>query len=122
MSLPITALNPDYSRRRKERRYSVQPTGNYTVGGDIFDFSTVLNPNFFGDVNLSNVPGFDEVSFELPGGYTAQMVPGGGTTLATAWLLKVFSAAGTELLAAAYPAALLATPIIMIVSQRAWAN
>ena len=122
MSLPITALNPDYSRRRKNRRYSVQPTGNYTTGGDILDFSTVLNPNFFGDVNIANIPGFDEVSFELPGGYTAQMVPGSGSTLATAWQLEIFSAAGVQLAAAAYPAALLATPIIMVVSQKAWAN
>jgi hypothetical protein len=122
MSLPITALEPDYSRRRKNRRYSVQPTGNYVANGDVLDFSTILNPNFFGDVNLSNVPAFGEVSFEVPDGYKVQMVPAGGTTLATSWLLEFFTTAGVQLAAGAYPAALLATPIIMVVSQRAWAN
>lgn len=122
MSLPITALTPDYSRRRKNRRYTMQATGAYVTGGDVIDFSTILNPGFFGDVFLGNVPGYDEVSFELPGGYDAQLVAGTGTTLATAWKLQIFASGGAELAAAAYPASLLATPIIMIVSQRAWAN
>jgi hypothetical protein len=122
MSLPITALTPDYSRRRKNRRYAAQATGVYVALGDAIDFSTILNPGFLGDVNLGTVPTFDELSCVLPGGYDAQFVPGTGTTLATAWKLQVFASGGAELAAGAYPAVLLATPILIVVTQRAWAN
>lgn len=123
MPLPLTALNPDYSRRRKKRRFAVTASGSYPTGGDPVDFSTILNPGFIGDTNPSNVPTFEQLSAEVPGGYTYQFVPGTGTTLALAWKLKLFSAAGTELTAAAYPAGLTGAGTILInVDQPAWAN
>lgn len=123
MPVPLTALVPDYTRRRKNRRYNAQATGNYTAGGDPVDFSNIANPGYLGDVNMATVPLLDQLSaMNIPAGYDVQFVPGTGTTLATAWKAQVFASGGTELAAAAYPAALLANPFVIVISQPAWAT
>lgn len=121
MALPLTALQPDYSRRRRTRRYSTLATGNYVTGGVALDLSTILNPHFYGDVFMGTIPLLEQLSVEMPAGYTAMFVPGTDqTSLATAWKLKIFTAPDTELAAAAFPASLLADSIFINVDQPAW--
>lgn len=111
MALPLTALRPDYTRRRKINRLKSTPTGNYVTGGVPFDLSSIANPNWFPNVGFGSVPNIDDITVtKVPGGYTAEIVSSGvgSPTLATAYLMKVYTTAGTELAAAAFPAALLA--------------
>lgn len=123
MSLPLTAITPDYTRRRSIRRMSVIPASTYPTGGDPIDFTAIANPNFEGNFTPGTVPTITQMQLEnVPGGYDYQFVAGTGTTLATAWKVKFFTTAGTELAAGAYPAALLGANITLIVSQPAWAS
>ncbi len=108
MPFILTALKNDHTRRTNIRRIKVVPIGNY-ASPDPLDLTAVLNPNFFSLAFPTSVPAIDQVELvNIPGGYDYQIVPGAGATLATALALKFFSTAGTEIAAAAYPAALLA--------------
>lgn len=94
------------SRRRKRIRVNIVATGNYVTGGDTLDLTATTNPNFLNAAGFASLPTDNEIVY-LPGGYSAEFVP--GTTLANG-KIKVYSAAGTELAAAAYPAVLLGAP------------
>lgn len=106
MLTPVTT-DKDVTRRRKVLEIAVTPSGVYTPGGDTLDFTTTTNPKFFSNGKVAAMPKSYNV-LNCPAGYTAELIA--GTTLKN-WKLKVFSAAGQELGAAAYPAALLADPI-----------
>lgn len=111
MALPLTAMQPDYSRRRKNNRLKSTPTGNYVTGGVPFDLSTIANPNWHPNIGFGPIPNIDDIHVvKVPAGYTAEVVSSGvgSPTLATAFLLKVYTTAATELAAAAFPAGLLA--------------
>lgn len=76
---------------------SMRLTGNYVVGGDIMDFTT-LNPA------LPNNNPVLFVDLPVPFGYANEVIP--GLTQAGA-KIKFYSSENVELLAAAYPAGLL---------------
>jgi hypothetical protein len=89
MSLALTVQAVHHQLRTKQLYLIATPTGNY-VG-------------FPGIVKESEVS-------SAPAGYAAVLIP--GTTLNN-WKLKIYSVAGTELAAAAYPAAILAGVFIL---------
>ena len=97
----------------------IVPTGNYTTGGDVLDLTKIV-VNASG-VSLIKAPPLCLVAGGLLSGYSAQIVPGTNTAnLATAYKIKFFSAAGTELAAAAYPAVLLAGNVVVLISKGAF--
>lgn len=124
MSLTLTALKIDYTRRRKINRIQTQPVGAYTTGGAVFDLTGLLNPNFQPNVGVSafNIPPLtDLIVTRCPAGYTAEIVAGSDpTALATAYKLKIFTAPDTELAAAAFPASLLADYFEVEVNVNTW--
>lgn len=123
MANTLTALKPDYSRRRIKRRNKVTLTGNYATGGEILDLSSVLNPTFQPQSNFGTVPAIEDMQvINVPSGYQAQIVAGSGSTLGTAFNLMFFTTAGAQLAAAAYPAALTAAAntIEIIADQSTW--
>ena len=120
-TLAITALKPDYSRRRRVRRNSIVASGNYTVGGIPIDLTAILNPNFYGDVFMGTVPALEDMILEkVPAGYSAEIVAGAGTTLATAFNLKLYTAPGTEMTAIALPAGITGDNFLLFINQQAW--
>lgn len=78
-----------------------------TIGGDTVDLTSITIPVGFPSDGNVGYPGqinqYEVIKFAA--GYTAQLIPGPNLT---AWLLQVFSAAGTQQATGAYPAALLA--------------
>lgn len=107
MPQTLAAVSFSNSRRQKTITINATPTGSYPPGGDPIDLTAITDPTFQGSCFPGKVP--DRVLIlNVPAGYDAEIVAGTGTTLATAFKLKVYSAPGTELAAAAYPAALLA--------------
>jgi hypothetical protein len=91
----------------------VQATG---TAGEVLNVTTATDPNFYAEPvaglfdNAAHVAGLFEAKLvRPPAGYTGELVK--KTTPAgwqDAYILKLYSAPGTELAAAAYPAAILA--------------
>lgn len=121
MPFLLTALPADHTRRKIIRRIKIVPTGSY-ASPDPIDLTAITNPNFHSNAFVSTVPTIDQLTLEsVPGGYDCQIVPGAGNTLATAFAVKFFSTAGTEIAAAAYPAALLAAVgMVLKIEQSNW--
>ena len=114
MPLPLTAMQNDYTRRRKVNRLKGTATGNYVLGGIPFDLSTIANPSFYPNIGFGQIPNIDDIKVtKVPAGYEAEVVASavGSPTLATAFLLKFYTTAATELAAAAFPAGILASPV-----------
>ena len=88
--------------------WTVSLTGNYTSGGDTLDLSAYPTQSAQIPiwVDFSESP----TASVAPSGYNFYYQP--GTTPANG-LLRVTSAAGTELTAGAYPAALLAALVVV---------
>lgn len=102
MALASTVTVVDITRRRKRKTIQVTPSGNYVAGGDTIDLTATTNPSFLAGAGFGSVPK-RYIACRAPGGYTAEYIP--GATLATC-KVKYYSAAGQELAAGAYPAAL----------------
>lgn len=97
------------SEREKMIRYKVALSGSYVQAvagadtGEVLKLEGAANPGFQsnafwgpnGPVRVYNVTG--------PAGYGVELILGGNPNH---WLLKIFSAVGTELGAGAYPAAI----------------
>lgn len=123
MGFTATWQTPDYTRRRKMVRLKLVPTGNYTAGGDPIDLTAVTNPKFLPNPGFPTVPSIDDVYInKVPAGYGAEIVAGAGSTLATAFKLKVFTTANTELAAGAYPAALTGDSLLLEADVTNWGN
>lgn len=106
MSLALQVVSAHHESRTKELILQATPSANYVTGGDTVNLTAVSNPKFIGDAQFGFPGKIDDYEvLQAPDGYTANLVP--GATLAT-WLLQVFSAANTQLAAAAYPAGILA--------------
>lgn len=111
MSVATTAITGDISRRKRTRRFKLVFTANYATGGQLLDFSAVLNPSFLESATPGwfPAPSVDDFKIErMPAGYTGEIVAGSGSTPANGIALKFFSVPGTELAAGAYSAAVLA--------------
>lgn len=121
MPLANVAVKVNHSRRSKVLEFKATPSGSYVPGGDAINLVTMTNPKFLqgGLPSGNDTTKMDIEVKNTPAGYTAEVVQTAGT-LATAFKLKVFSVAGTELTAAAYPAALLADFFILSLSMPAW--
>ena len=104
MALALTVQAVHHQLRTKQLYLIATPTGNYTTGGDTVNLQAITPGLGMADSTIG-YPGTikeSEVS-STPQGYGALLVP--GATLAT-WKLKIYSVAGTELAAGAYPAAI----------------
>lgn len=96
--------------REKRIRYRVVLSGNYVQAvrgantGELIILSSAAGANqpdqFWGPKGPERV-----YPIQGPAGYAVEFLPGAD---GNHWLMKIFSAAGTELLAAAYPAAITA--------------
>lgn len=116
----LTAVSSSNSRRQKTIKINAAPlAGNYVVGGLAIDLTTITDPQFQGSCFPGKVP--DRIQIEnCPDGYSAEIVPGAGTTLATAFALKIFTAPGTEMTAIALPAALVADSFLLALYGPNW--
>jgi|GEM_PF-4122352 len=116
----LVAAGSSNSRRQKTIKVTAAPlAGNYVVGGLALDLTTITDPNFLGSCFPSKVP--DSIQVEnCPDGYSAEIVPGAGNTLATAFALKIFTAPGTEMTAIALPAALVADSFLLALFGPNW--
>lgn len=119
MPLANAAVSSSNTRRQKTIKIKATPSGNYPAGGDPIDLTNITDPQFQGSCFPGKIPDYIQIE-NSPAGYTAEIVAGTGTTLATAFKLKVFTAAGTELTAAAYPAALLADFFLLALIGPNW--
>jgi hypothetical protein len=111
MSLALTVQAVHHQLRTKQLYLIATPTGNYVTGGDTVNLQAIT-PRLGQEDAQVGFPGIvkeSEVS-SAPAGYAAVLIP--GTTLNN-WKLKIYSVAGTELAAAAYPAAILAGVFIL---------
>lgn len=103
MALASSLLDICGTRRRIIRHLKLSLSGNYATGGDTLDLTATTNPN-----NLPAAKAFASLPSVIavlnkPDGYTCEMIPGNALNNN---LLKWYTAEGTELGAAAYPAAL----------------
>jgi hypothetical protein len=106
MSLALTVQAVHHDLRTKRLYLIATPSGNYVTGGDTVNLQAIVPPFGKGDAMIGYPGTINESTVaSAPAGYTAMLIP--GATL-NAWKLKVYSAPGTELAAAAYPAAILA--------------
>ena len=119
MPFTLVAVSSSNTRRQKTIKVTAVPTGNYTVGGDPIDLTTITDPTFQGSCFPGQVPTGIQVE-NAPAGYAAEIVPAGGTTLATAFKLKLYTAPGVEEGAVAYPAALLADSFLLALFGPNW--
>lgn len=106
--LTILEVSPMIKQRRI--RYGVVLTGAYVQAVRGTNVGEVLIPNnAIGKFDSQQYWGFQGPKFgeasQVPAGYTATLLPGADSLH---WLLKLFSAPGTELAAGAYPAGILA--------------
>jgi hypothetical protein len=107
------------SRRVTARTFKVTLSGNYvqavpaTPAGEILNLTGATDPNFLDDgvgglydAGAHAAGLFETRVTRFAGGYPAELVRNthAGATWANAYILKIFSVAGTELAAAAYPA------------------
>lgn len=114
------------SRRVRTRVFKGTLSGAYVQFGagvgEILDLTAATDPNFYnepigGIFNLADHTAglYEAVVTKAPAGYTAQLkLQAAPTGWNNAYTLRIFSAAGVELAAAAYPAAILADPTVEI--------
>jgi hypothetical protein len=98
MAIQITVLPGNVDASGNNFVYAIGTlafSGNYTVGGDTMDFTTV-------DDKLSSSQ-IMQIFADSQNGNPGYYVPVSGATL-SAWKLKAFTGGGTELTAGAYPA------------------
>lgn len=119
MPLALVAISSSNTRRQKTIKIKATPSGSYVVGGDPIDLSAITDPTYQGSCFPGSVPNTVQVD-NAPAGYSAEIVAGTGTTLATAFKLKVFTAPGTEMTAIAYPAGLLADSFTLALTGPNW--
>jgi hypothetical protein len=103
MTVALTQLGSDATRRFIEIEYSAVFSGNYVAGGDPIDFSAATRSIGAG---TSRIPQGAPDAIDIignPGGNPAEPVI--GTTNANS-KIKLFSAANTEVAAAGYNAAI----------------
>ena len=116
----LVATGSSYTRRQKTIKVAAAPlAGNYVVGGLPLDLTTITDPQFQGSCFPGSVPTSIQVE-NAPAGYTAEVVAGSGTTLATAFNLKVYTAPGVEMTAIAIPAALVADAFLLALFGPNW--
>jgi hypothetical protein len=107
----VLTIDAVFNQMRKRRiRYNVVLSGAYVQAVRGQNVGEVLNlASFTGKFDAEQNWGYTGPKrgfvVNLPGGHAAKILPGAD---GTHWLLQVFSAAGVELAAAAYPAAILA--------------
>lgn len=102
-------------------------SGNYVTGGDTLDFTNAagvngpnlnaLVPSLFGIISAFAEGNGPSTSQQGGGGYYAVLA---GATPST-WKLKIFNAAGGELAAGAYPAAVTTDIVVLQVLWRKYA-
>jgi hypothetical protein len=109
MAIALVTSHRDVSRRKKKLTLTGTLSGNYAVGGVPIDFTTVTNPKMASGGKPAANPTFGEVTNQ-PGGYAMTLIQ--GTTMKN-WLLKIWTAPGTEMTVIAIPAAIIAEPVIM---------
>jgi hypothetical protein len=103
MAIALSVISIDYTRRKKRITYKPTFSGSYATGGDTLNFAAATNPSFLPDAYPSQVlPEMVHVD-GMPGGNPAEFVKG---TTNLIHKLKLFSAANTEVAAAAYNAAI----------------
>lgn len=107
-ALTVLEVSPIFKQRRI--RYSLVLSGAYVQAVRGSNVGEVLIPNnAVGKYDAQQFWGFQGPKFgeasQPPAGYTASILPGADSQH---WLLKIFSAAGVELAAGAYPAGVLA--------------
>jgi hypothetical protein len=119
MPLNLTAVSSSNTRRQKTIKIKAAPTGSYVVGGVPIDLTSITDPTFQGSCFPGQVPQAIQVD-NAPAGYSAEVVAGAGTTLATAFNLKVYTAPGTEMTAIAFPAGLLADSFLLAMTGPNW--
>jgi hypothetical protein len=98
MAIQITVLPANVDASGNNFVYAIGTlafSGNYTVGGDTMDFTTV-------DDKLSSSQ-IMQIFADSQNGNAGYYVPVSGATL-SAWKLKAFTGGGVELSAGAYPA------------------
>lgn len=118
----ITAVNSSNTRRQKTIKVKAAPlAGNYVPGGLTLDLTAITDPTFQGSCFPGSIPNFIQVE-NAPVGYSAEVVPSGivGATLANAYLLKIYTAPGTEMTAIAIPAALVADYFLLALVGPNW--
>jgi hypothetical protein len=108
------------TRRVTTRVFRGVLTGAYVqnagAAGEVLNFTTATDPNHLNepiagmlDLGAINAKVYSFKVSRLPAGYTAEInLSTGATSWANALILKIFSAPGVELAAAAYPAPILA--------------
>lgn len=113
MTLASTTSAVRRSLRDKELVIAVQASGNYVVGGDTLNLTTITVPIGMENGNIGypgTIKQWEVIS--SPAGYQGVLVPPASPNLA-GWKLKVLQGGAAvsnpqaELAAAAYPAALL---------------
>jgi hypothetical protein len=111
MPLALTVQAVQHTLRTKQLYLIATPSGSYVTGGDTVNLQAITPGKGLADATVGYPGTINESEVaSAPGGYNALLVP--GATLST-WKLKVYSVAGTELTAAAYPAAVLAGVFIL---------
>lgn len=117
MANTLIALPATRTRRQTQRSYSGIFTGGaYALGGELVDPTNATDPNFLAEP----IAGFFDIAdhqariykaevTKAPAGYGAEILLNPAATgWNNAYFVKLFSAPGVELAAAAYPAAILA--------------
>src|SRR5690348_3226178 len=102
MATALTVVDIDNSGKTIYVTCSIVFSGSYSTGGDTVDLTTIIGKAYLGKVFIagkSPLYGYGVSS----AGYSLAFIP--GTTLANG-LMKVNTAAATELAAGAYPAGL----------------
>jgi hypothetical protein len=116
----LVAINSLNTRRQKTIKVSAAPlAGNYTPGGLALDLTTITDPSFRGSCFPGMVPQSIQVE-NAPAGYSAEIVAGSGTTLATAFALKIYTAPNVEMTAIAIPANLVADFFLLALLGPNW--
>lgn len=108
MSIQITLLPYNEDGSGSNLYYAIGTltfTGNYVVGGDTLDFTTVAD----------KLPSTQIIQAfaDSQNGASGYYVPVAGTALNN-WKLKAFTGGGTELTAAAYSTTFVATDVVQL--------
>ncbi len=100
MSLVLSVIDVQSGGSQNTTYLGVLPSVNYTVGGDIADFTKALNPNFIAHPLPSRIPLIPPGIYleEMGGVYTGIIT---AATLST-FKIKFYTGGGAEFAAAAY--------------------
>jgi hypothetical protein len=105
MANQLTVLNVSPMFKSKRVRYGLALSGNYVQvsnGGEVLAINSATGAFLPGEFWGYTGPQWGDPT-QPNGGYTMQIIPGAD---GLHWILKVWSAPGTELAAGAYPAAI----------------